>query len=206
MENDKPNLQTIDITPFTPGWTDPGELVRMALERDLREEARDAITTMLASREHHAEGWFLRGVLAMLEGETALADDAFHRALALGLQDRSTRLGAAMTALLLQRAPDAWRQLKGLAADNTGDAEILHWALRAAIEAEELPAALHLLKAHLVIRPEDTSARFARAAIAARLGLREIARRERDEIVRREPDFIGLDAVASLLEENRQAA
>ncbi len=206
MERTDEGNQTIDITPFTPGWTQPGELVRMALERDLREEARAAIATMLESREHRAEAWFLRGVLALIEGENGVADDAFGRALAEGLADRSVRLGAAMSALALGRADDAWRQLESLAAEVPGDAEILHWCLRAAVEADEFEGALLILERHIALRPDDTAARFARAAIAARLGQDELARAERDEIARRDPEFAGLDAVSALVADARRAA
>ncbi len=206
MERNDEGTQIIDITPFTPGWTDPGELVRMALERDLREEAREAIAAMLEKREHRAEAWFLRGVLALIEGENSLADDSFGRALAGGLSDRSVRLGAAMSALALGRSGDAWRQLEALAAEVPGDVEILHWCLRAAVAADEFANALAILERHITLRPDDTAARFARAAIAARLGQIELARAERDEIARRDPAFAGLEAVSGLVAEARRAA
>lgn len=188
------------------GTFDPDLLIRHALERGMIEEAGEAIEAFINADPGHHEGWFLKGVHGLLTGDNAGASLWFDEALQRGANARAARLGRAQALLGAHRAHQAWDTLTQLVADEPGDHEVIHWALRAGSALEKWGALAEILGAHLRQRPEDDAARFAFAGVLLRMGELDEARVHHDILRARQADLMGLDDLSRLLEPETLAA
>lgn len=179
---------------------DPDLLIRSALERGLIEEAGPAIDDLIAANPSHPEGWFLKGVHGLLTGDWTNASTWFEEALDRGADRRATCLGRGQALLGANRPREAWNTLAELADRQPGDAEVLHWLLRAATALEKWEEIVPRLESYLRERPDDHAARFALAGVSLRLGRTAEARVHHEILLRLQPDLEGLDELSFLLE------
>ena len=128
------------------------------------------------------------------------AATAFENALAHGVEARKARLGIGMAELGLLQVQRAWEIFAELALEDPGDAEALHWLLRAGCAAHRWEDLRVRLSRYLTIKPNDASARFALAGVNVRLGRLDSARLEYDTLLRTAPALRGLDELRAILD------
>lgn len=185
---------------------DPDLLIREALERGMLEEAGEAIEALLAADSEHHEGWFLKGVHGLLSGNYAGASAWFEKSRERGADSRAARLGHAQALLGALRAEPAWSILRDLAQDEPGDAEVLHWLLRAGTALEQWDALAVTLHGYLTKHPSDDAARFAYAGVSLRRGQVAEAQLQHDILRASQSEVIGLEDLTRLLEPETLAA
>ena len=169
------------------------ELVRIALENGQLDDAAAVIDGLLIIAPENGENWHLRGVLMMLRQRHLEAAIAFENALARGADPRKARLGIGMAELGLNQVQRAWEVFAELVLEDPGDAEALHWLLRAGCAANRWEDLRVRLVRYLTIKPNDASVRFALAGVNVRLGRIDSARLEYEALRRIAPELQGLD-------------
>ena len=181
-------------------------MIREALERGMIDEAGDAIRALISADPNSQDAWLMRGVHDLIRGEFAEAETAFDRACSLGGNAREASLGLAQAQLGTKAYGDAWVTLSGLAQRETGDAEVLHWLLRAGLALENWAPLADHVEEYLSYKPEDDAARFAFASVLYRMDDVAEAQAQAEVLRERCATVEGLDELEGLLEPATLAA
>jgi len=180
-------------------------LATTALEHGDLGAAEQHVATLLARRPDDPRGLLVRGVVELQRESFAAARDAFARARAGGADERKSSLGLGMAALGAGASEDAWQIFSGLVREHPGDAEAVHWLLRAGCALERWRGLRPFLEESVARVPRDPSLRFALAGIHVRLGELDAARSEYRTLRETAPAFDGLESLAAALDGGSRA-
>ncbi|MBA5868777.1 MAG: glycosyltransferase [Nitrospira sp. CR2.1] len=174
-------------------------LAKRALEAGALHDADRHLTVLLEHEPSHAEGWLLRGILAMQRNAYRDAEQAFEQAKRLGADQRKATMGMVMAAIGDSRPEAAWSEITGLCAHEPDDEECMHWLLRCGTMLQRWNDVGTWLSAFLGRNPGNLAMRFALAGVLLRAGRRADAQREYDCLRALAPDMEGLDELKQQL-------
>ena len=174
-------------------------LVRTLLGQKDLVAADHHLQKLLAVSPAHAEGLLLCGILCMQREQYREAEASFSSALQRGADRKKCLMGMGMAALGRAYAQGAWERFLQVLAENSDDAEAIHWLLRAGTVQNRWAELSHQLRNYLSRNPGDLAARFALASVLLRAEQIDAARREHDALRALDPAYDGLAALGQAI-------
>ena len=174
-------------------------LARSAIKGGNLHEAQTHLDVLKQTFSFSAEAATLQGVLFFQRQQFREAKLAFKDGLDQDPTHKKARLGFGMAMLGQGEAAEAFEVFQSMLNDHPDDQEVIHWVVIAGTTIKDWVRIADQLEKFLMRNPASCDIRFTLAGVYLRGGMKEKSQREYETLRMVNPDYAGLDDLASHL-------